>query len=50
MTGAAGDMIARGVASRKRIEEITLNLAMGSIGAMKDNYSRKARKKSDRSA
>lgn len=46
MTGAAGDMIARGVASRKRIEEITLNLAMGSLNAMKDNYSRSAKKKS----
>lgn len=46
MTGAAGDMIARGVASRKRIEEITLNLAMGSLNAMKDNYSRTAKRKS----
>ncbi len=46
MTGAAGGMIARGVASRKRIEEITLNLAMGSIKAMEDNYSRKGKKKS----
>lgn len=50
MTGAAGDMIARGVASRKRIEEITIHLAMGSIGAMKDNYGRKAGQKSGKSA
>lgn len=44
MTGAAGDMIARGVASRKRIEEITLNLAMGSIEAMKSTYGRESKK------
>ena len=44
MTGTAGDMLVRGVASRKRIEEITVALALGSVNAMSREFGRKNKK------
>ncbi|MEO1169489.1 MAG: helix-turn-helix domain-containing protein [Pseudomonadota bacterium] len=38
MTGFAGEMISRGVVSRRKIEEINICLAMGCVAALTDKY------------
>ena len=41
MTGAAGELVSRGVVSRKKIEELLVCLYNGSIAALHDQYGQK---------
>ena len=45
MTGAAGDMIARGEADRQSIEHITITLALGGLHALTAEFGKKPKKK-----
>ncbi len=40
MTGAAGELISRGVVSRKKIEEIVICLFKGSVASLREQYSK----------
>jgi TetR/AcrR family transcriptional regulator, fatty acid biosynthesis regulator len=38
MTGAAGELIGRGVVGRKKIEELVITLLTGAVASLTDNY------------
>ena len=40
MTGAAGELISRGVVSRKKVEEIVICLFKGSVASLREQYSK----------
>jgi hypothetical protein len=40
MTGTAGELVASGVVSRKKIEEIIVCLFRGSLVALREQYSK----------